>query len=61
MVGHPNRALANRIIVALFPGAEVGAWEGFTAHGIRGTISFPNPTTLLIEDFSYDGLGIGKC
>jgi hypothetical protein len=39
---------------------EVGDWDTPTAHGIRGTISFSNLSTLVIDDFSYDGGGVGE-
>ena len=29
-------------------------------HGISGTVTFPNATTIVVNDFNYDGLGVGK-
>ncbi len=44
-----------------FPAAiVVGGWEGFTQHRITGTVSFPNPDTVLIEGFGFDGGGVSK-
>ena len=40
---------------------EVGPWDRPTAHRIAGTITFSNPTTLVIENFEFDGMGVGKC
>lgn len=39
-------------------GIEVGSWEGSPAHQITGTISFPNPNTVVIDNFSYDNGGV---
>ncbi len=41
-------------------GVTVGEWEGRSAHRIVGTITFPNPNTLLIEGFGYDGGGVSE-
>ena len=41
-------------------GVTVGEWEGSSAHRIVGTITFPNPNTILIEGFGYDGGGVGE-
>ena len=29
-------------------------------HGISGTVTLPNARTIVINDFNYDGLGVGK-
>ena len=29
-------------------------------HGISGTVTLPNARTIVIDDFNYDGLGVGK-
>ena len=42
---------------------EVGDFEregGRTLHDVGGTLSFPNPTTILVSDFHFDGGGLGK-
>ena len=44
----------------LTPGVDVGSWTSFL-HGIRGTVSFPNPTTVQLDNFFYDGGGLSKC
>jgi hypothetical protein len=38
----------------------VGDWDTPTLHSIGGTISFSNPNTLVIDDFSFDGGGVGE-
>ena len=29
-------------------------------HGISGTVTLPDSRTIVINDFNYDGLGVGK-
>lgn len=43
-------------------GALVGEWDrNFPIiHQITGNVSFPNPNTVVVGNFSYDGQGIGK-
>ena len=31
---------------------------GSVQHRISGTVSFPNPNTVMINDFNYDGNGV---
>ena len=46
--------------VFVHAGIEVGGWEGRTSHQVTGTISFPNPNTVVIDNFSYDNGGISE-
>ena len=48
--------LFTEIVVAV----EVGPWDTPTLHQIAGTITFPNPNTLAIQDFFFDGGGISE-
>ena len=36
----------------------VGRWDR-TSHGISGSVSYDTPTRLSLNDFYYDGTGIG--
>ena len=38
----------------------MGPWDEPTIHRITGNISFPTPTSLVIDGFNYDGNGIGQ-
>ena len=54
-------SLVNIFYFNLLSAIEIGQWEGFSTHQIRGTLSFLTPTTLRIEGFNFDGGGVSKC
>ena len=42
-------------------GALIGEWDRRgLQHDIEGNISFPNPNSVMVSNFSYDGGGISE-
>ena len=41
-----------------FLAAEVGSFVN-TNHGLSGSATFNNPTTITLKNFNYDGSGVG--